>query len=54
MTYSAFKGGLLLQEIPLMSQVLVSGNEQHTQEQLWLLQLLALGLRAPHDIPLYR
>ena len=38
----------------MLSQLLVSGNEQHTQEQLWLLQLLATGLRAPQDAPLYR
>jgi len=36
------------------SQLLVSGNEHHAQEQLWLLQLLASGLQAPHDAPLYR
>ena len=37
-----------------MYQLLVSGNQQHTEEQEWCLQLLAAGLRGPLDVPLYR
>jgi len=43
-----------LQEIPLMYQLLVSGNQQHSEEQVWVMQLLAAGLRGPLDAQLYR
>lgn len=45
---------LQLQEIPLMYQLLVSGNQQHSEEQMWVMQLLAAGLRGPLDAQLYR
>ena len=45
---------LLMQEIPLMYQLLVSGNQQHSEEQVWVMQLLAAGLRGPLDAQLYR
>ena len=37
-----------------MYQLLVSGNLQHTQEQAWILHLLAAGLRGALDAQLYR
>ncbi|KAL0021866.1 hypothetical protein WJX77_009321 [Trebouxia sp. C0004] len=45
---------LNIQEIPLMYQLLVSGNQQHSEEQVWVMQLLATGLRGPLDAQLYR
>lgn len=47
-------GCVSAQEIPLMYQLLVSGNQQHVQEQSWVLHLLAAGLRGPQDAQLYR
>ncbi len=37
-----------------MYQLLVSGNQQHSEEQVWVMQLLAAGLRGPLDAQLYR
>lgn len=37
-----------------MYQLLVSGNQQHVEEQSWVLHLLAAGLRGPPDAQLYR
>ncbi|DBA78105.1 TPA: hypothetical protein ACH3X2_008078 [Trebouxia sp. C0005] len=45
---------LNIQEVPLMYQLLVSGNQQHSEEQVWIVQLLAAGLRGPLDAQLYR
>ena len=45
---------VLMQEIPLMYQLLVSGNQQHVEERSWMLHLLAAGLRSPLDTHLYR
>ena len=37
-----------------MYQLLVSGNQQHNEEQVWVMQLLAAGLQGPLDAQLYR
>lgn len=37
-----------------MYQLLVSGNQQRSEEQAWVMRLLAAGLQGPLDAQLYR